>query len=432
MVVCHSARSLVDLAIEALHQNQAVKVHCGPANLQHKCNVKISINPNRATGGNFAQLWILIHLKTKLDESHVVAHSHDHTSGKTVITLNFWCRGGSHGSTGGDDDDRKPERDDNRKSDDDVDDDNGDGNDWPACADGNCNLEGNSNQEGGGTSSADTHNNHDGSLAKKPRVNATMLPESFIMNESDETVSNANTTAQLFNIADDEEDRESWGSIVAGSDSSDMMVKSGPSPDTYVFVLMETLNKIEQCNLSVCDMLGEWVTVEKDRPQQHGGQGNALTPLSPMPPCKFSQVDVDDQPFVGCGTLYEFSFDELFEHWGEHAKKVSAAFVSEAMESTADGLCDDKCADIFENGEAMAAFCVQLACHESPILEKVLYMNQLMEDIRNCAASDPVKFSEWQLEMQVTLSSICADGSECESVRSEIDQTGNQELRVQR
>ena len=92
MVVQRSAASLIDLAVESLQEGYAVKVHCGAADVAQKCNVKITINSTKATGCNFAQVWILSHLKSKVDESYVVAHTHDHISGKTVITLNFWQR----------------------------------------------------------------------------------------------------------------------------------------------------------------------------------------------------------------------------------------------------------------------------------------------------------------------------------------------------
>ena len=90
MVVGQSAKTLIDLAVVALQQKQSVKVHCGPADTVNKCNVKISILPKLLSGGGFAQLWILSHLRARVHEAHVVGHTHDHTSGKTVITLNFW------------------------------------------------------------------------------------------------------------------------------------------------------------------------------------------------------------------------------------------------------------------------------------------------------------------------------------------------------
>ena len=54
------------------------------------------------------QLWVLRHLRSKVDEVHVVAHAHDHTSGKTVIILSCCCTGQAgtcsthHASSGAD------------------------------------------------------------------------------------------------------------------------------------------------------------------------------------------------------------------------------------------------------------------------------------------------------------------------------------------
>ena len=92
MVRQASAALLVDMALEALDQGLSVRVYGGPADVRGRCNLKISIVPTAATGGSQLQTCLLRGAKSSLHLFHIVAHCHDHTSGRTIITLNCLAR----------------------------------------------------------------------------------------------------------------------------------------------------------------------------------------------------------------------------------------------------------------------------------------------------------------------------------------------------
>jgi len=90
MVVSPSVDAVLGVACNACLEGKTVKVHMGPAASESGCNVKITISNASRACASFVQLSILASLRSTLNFWHVVAHSHDHSSGRIIITLKCW------------------------------------------------------------------------------------------------------------------------------------------------------------------------------------------------------------------------------------------------------------------------------------------------------------------------------------------------------
>ena len=76
-------------------EGASVKLHIGPSDVEERDNLKVTIRPGQIGGASLGrsrlrlQRQILENLSEILESQHVVEHSHDHTSGATVVT--FHC-----------------------------------------------------------------------------------------------------------------------------------------------------------------------------------------------------------------------------------------------------------------------------------------------------------------------------------------------------
>lgn len=243
MVVCKSVATLIDLATEALHQQHMVKIYCGPADAEHKCNIKITIMRKVSVGANFAQSWILSHIRSKINEVRSIAHVHDHTSGRTVITLNLWSCSVPGATTSAN----------ITKDPDDGDDD--DGNDKHSRKH-NLNgdfLAGESSGMHGMFSDERDRCNHDSTSPdpKKPRV-LQLSPS------ADQVMASVDVSTQLYNIASDDESSvmgDSWPSSISCPEIDAFEYAPADTAETYKYVLMESLNVVNTCHVKVASLL---------------------------------------------------------------------------------------------------------------------------------------------------------------------------------
>ena len=86
-----SAEALLDAALLKLQSGFVLKMHCGAAEGHGRANFKLTLQPPargvEASNCLVAFSSMLQHVRTLLPVHHVVAHAHDHTNGRSIITL---------------------------------------------------------------------------------------------------------------------------------------------------------------------------------------------------------------------------------------------------------------------------------------------------------------------------------------------------------
>ena len=91
-MVKDSAFALLGLILQKAQSGHHIRFYCGTGREQDKVNIKFTIEPSHSTSaGSLSIISFLLHqLKALLSKCHVVAHAHDHSGGRSVVTFNLW------------------------------------------------------------------------------------------------------------------------------------------------------------------------------------------------------------------------------------------------------------------------------------------------------------------------------------------------------